>query len=103
LYSIITAGSALALGSRESPSEGIGGHGPPGGGQSQLGDGRPGPPDAAGENSLGLAVMADLADLAVMADIADSEVLRTREVAAVVMLDLGMTSIQSKKAPAIVT
>ena len=50
---------------------------------------------------VGLAVMADLADLAVMADIA--EVLRTREVAAVVMLDLRMTSIQSQKAPAIVT
>jgi hypothetical protein len=50
---------------------------------------------------VGLAVMAVMADLAVMADIA--EVLRTREVAAVVMLDLGMTSIIIQTAPAIVT
>ena len=49
LYSILTAGSALTLGSRKSPSEEIG---PAGGGQSALGeDGRPGPPDAAGKNS----------------------------------------------------
>jgi hypothetical protein len=49
LYSILTAGSAPTLGSRKSPSEGIG---PAGGGQSALGeDDRPGPPDAAGENS----------------------------------------------------
>jgi hypothetical protein len=52
LYSILTAGSALALGSRESPSKGMDGHGPAGGGQSALGDdGRPGPPDAAGGTS----------------------------------------------------
>jgi hypothetical protein len=45
--------------------------------------------------------MAVMADVAVMADIA--EVLRTREEAAVVMLDLGMTSIIIQTAPAIVT
>jgi hypothetical protein len=50
---------------------------------------------------VGLAVMAVMADVAVMADIA--EVLRTREEAAVVMLDLGMTSIIIQTAPAIVT
>jgi hypothetical protein len=47
---------------------------------------------------VGLAMMAVMADLAVMVDIA--EVLRESKVAAVVMLDLRMTSIQSQKAPA---